>query len=156
MLTPAQYEAVGRLALQFNEIEYVFEVYLTYLLQTPEWEIAELLIEEGTFSRKAERFVRVLKAIAKRRPETDAWIATALPLAAKAKKLAEKRNRYVHALVVDDIQTKETKLRMRGREVICDEAEITDIVRQVQKLVDDMHAAFGDLIAVVGEIREAK
>ena len=37
MLTAAEYEAIGRLTVAFNEIEFFIEVYIANILDTPEW-----------------------------------------------------------------------------------------------------------------------
>lgn len=156
MLTPKQYEAVGRLALAFNEIEHYFGVYMGHLLGTPERGVAELFAEEGAFARKAERFKRVLKVIRAERPAAAVWIEGVEKLIDQAKAIAEERNGYVHALVVEDFERNETQLEVRGKRIVCDEDEIVDLAMQAAELVKEMHVQFGDLLVLVGEMREWK
>lgn len=63
MLTPNQYESIGRLALAFNEVEVIIEAYFKSILSTPEPSVALLIAEEDTISRKIERFTSVVRAI---------------------------------------------------------------------------------------------
>ena len=155
MLTAKQYEAVGRLALHFNEVEYLFEVYMAHLLATPEWSVAVLFAEEGGgFARKAERFARVLNAIRKERPHLDFWIDGVIKLVERAKTLADGRNRYVHGLVIEDVAKNETRLRIRGKEMEFDFQEIVNLVNETAVLVNEFHNHLGDLIALLESARE--
>jgi hypothetical protein len=156
MLTPKQYEAVGKLTLGFNEIEYAFEMYIAHLLGAPEWGVSVLLAGEGTFRHKAERFDHILHVIADERPAFHAQIEPIRQWVKRAKQLAEKRNEYVHALVVHDFQTNETRLRIKGTDTICNEAEINFLAVEMAVLVDQMHTHCGDLLVLVGEARESK
>jgi hypothetical protein len=103
MLTPKQFEAIGRLTLAFNELEYAVREYTPLL-------IGEKAPRSG-FSDKT-RFLRK-GLIAQDRP---GWSAPILEALAKAEELAKKRNGYVHALVIHDFGTNETRLRIQKRE----------------------------------------
>lgn len=155
MLTSKQYEAVGRLALSFNEIEYCFEAYTAHLLATPEWAVSVLLAEEGMFRQKAERFKKILKAVRAARPAFDAHIESVLTLVKRAEDLAKSRNEYVHALVVHDYSTNETKLRIRETETVLDEKKVNDLACLAEVLVNKFHTECGDLLVLVGEARES-
>ena len=116
-LTPQQYEAIGRLTLAFNGIEYWLESYMPYLVGVPELSVGYLMLEEGTFGRKADRFRSIIQAMGKDRPVCSNRVQALEKLLAEAKDLAQKRNEYVHALVVQDFKTKEVKLRIKGTTV---------------------------------------
>ena len=156
MLTPHQYEAVGRLVLTFNEIEYAFEVYSAHLLGAPEWSVSVLLAEEGTFRHKVERFDGILQAIGNEHPSFHTQIEPIRQWVRKAKELATKRNEYVHALVVHDFQTNEARLRIRGTDTVCNEAEINFLATEAAVLVDQLSKHCGDLHVMIEEARGSK
>jgi hypothetical protein len=154
MLTPQQFEAIGRLTLAFNDIEYMIEVYLAHMLGTPEWSVSVLIAEEEQFGKKAERFKRVLREIAEERPQIETRINLVLGLIAKAKELADNRNKYVHALVVHDFATNQAKLRMRREEIMCDEQKITDLAMQASDLAEQINTQCGELHEALEFARE--
>jgi len=154
MLTPQQFEAIGRLTLAFNDIEYMIEVYLAHMLGTPEWSVSVLIAEEEQFSKKAERFKRVLRKIQEERPQIETRVTSVLGLIAKAKEVAEKRNDYVHALVVHDFATNQTKLRIRREEIICDERGIIDLAMQASALAQQINTECGELHEALESARE--
>jgi len=153
MLTSRQYEAVGRLALAFNEIEWAFEMYMAHLIGAPEWSASLLFAGEGMFRHKAERFDRLLKALAEGRPVLQAQIAPIRQWVKRAKELADRRNEYVHALVVDDFETNTTLLRIKGIDTVCNEDEINCLAAEAAVLVNQMHTDCGDLLVTVEEAR---
>jgi hypothetical protein len=129
---------------------------MAHLLETPEWGVALLLSEEGVFARKAERFKRVLKKIRIERPPAAVWIDGVENLIHRAESIAKTRNRYVHALVVEDFGKNETQLQVHGENIVCDEDEIVGLAMQAADLVKEMHVQFGDLLVLVGEVRNWK
>ena len=90
---------------------------MPYLVGVPELSVGYLMLEEGTFGRKADRFRSIIQAMGKDRPVCSNRVQALEKLLAEAKDLAQKRNEYVHALVVQDFKTKEVKLRIKGTTV---------------------------------------
>ena len=137
MLTAAQYEAIGRFALAFNEIEFLLEVYIEQFLGTPEWAVASVLAKEGGFSNKLHRFKKVLSAIAAKHPalKVDTDIVSAITN--EAQQVADKRNQYVHALVVEDLRTKQANLLIKGNPPApFNDKEIAALIAKAQGLAD--------------------
>src|SRR5258708_27509171 len=99
MLTAKQYEVIGRLALAFNEIDEMIDMYLPYILGNPEWSVSLLMSDRSlSFNRKADFFRRVLLAIVEERPILEVQLKAVVDLLDKGKRLAEKRNGYVHSI----------------------------------------------------------
>lgn len=156
-LSSKQYEAIGRMALAFNDLEDVLETYLVALLWTHELGVSWLLAEEGSFYQKTERVKRILREISVERQGLDARIQTIIRLLGQARGLAQRRNDYVHAMVVRDIQTKDIRLRMRGGTfTACDEKEINDLTEQLKALWNELMEAYVELMTVLCELRESK
>lgn len=155
MLTAQQYEAIGRFALAFNEIEYFLEAYVEQFLGTPDWAVASALAEEGVFSNKLRRFRKVLSAIAKGHPALKSATEAADKLAKEAEKLAEKRNDYIHALVVEDFRTKQTSLRLKGTVTPFNGAEVAGLTAQAQGLAEKLNEASANVLFMLDEQRKS-
>ena len=93
MLTPSQYEAVGRLTLAFNDIEFVIETYTAFLIGSPEYAVGEWLAEQGLFQQKADRLAGVLKSIIAERPILEPLTSAIIDQLKQARNLAEERNK---------------------------------------------------------------
>lgn len=158
MLTPKQYEAIGEMALSFNDLEFSLEVYIAHLLKTPEWSVAIMLSEEGMFRHKAERFKKILRAISRDRPAIQPQIEPVIDVLKKANKLADKRNGYVHAMVVQNFETKEVRLRTRrpAVEMVCNEEEINKLTEEAVALGFELHDKCGELFMPIWEMRESE
>ena len=153
MLTAKQFEAVGRLTLTFNQIEYAFEIYIAHLLGVAEWGVSEFLAEEGQFDHKAKRFKGILKALLDAYPQFDFQITTLQKWITEASKIAQERNRYVHAVAIDDFAKNETSLRTRTGQIACDPNEINRLAAEAAALVEQLHLWAGDLAVMIGEMR---
>lgn len=155
MLTAQQYEAIGRFALAFNEIEYFLEAYVEQFLGTPDWAVACVLGEEGVFSNKLCRFKRVLSAIAKEHPALKSATEAAEKLAKEAGELSKKRNKYIHALVVEDTRTKQTSLRVKGTVTPFNEAEVAGLTAQAQGLAEKLNEESANVLIMLDEQRKS-
>lgn len=155
MATPAQYEAIGRLALGFNDLEFVFECYTAAILGARELSLALVVSEDGMFRQKAKRFRKVLAALAAEYPELEGDVRTVIELIVKpAEKLADERNGYVHALVVEGFRGDSPGLRIRrGAQVPCDAETITRTASEAAVLAARMHDTCGDLIVALDRAR---
>jgi hypothetical protein len=139
MLTASQYEPIGRLTLAFNEVDFMVESYFAHFLATPEPPVSILIAGEDQIYRKAERFRDVLKAMVAHRAELVDVAGTVIGLLETTKSLAKKRNDYVHALVVENYGTRETRIRIKkSDERVCDENEIKVLETQMIQLARDL------------------
>jgi len=134
MLTPKQFESIGRLTLAFNEIEEMISIYLPYILQNPEWNVSLLIAEGETFSRKLEFFKKVLAAIADERPIAEVQTKAVQDLLDKAKRIADKRNYYVHAIGFIDFTKNERMLRSKRGVSPVDESEIFTLAAEASDI----------------------
>ena len=155
MLTAQQYEAIGRFALAFNEIEYFLEAYVAQFLGTPNWAVGSVLAEEGFFANKLSRFTTVLSAIAKEYPALESAAKAALELAKEARELSKKRNKYIHALVVEDTRTKQTSLRVKGTVTPFNQAEVASLTAQAQGLAEKLNEASANVLIMLDEQRRS-
>ena len=135
MLKDKQFEAFGRITLAFNHIESVIQGYTAILLTPEELSIGWAVAEDGTFQNKASRLKRILDAICREYPTLEAFAAPILAKLIEAKKLAETRNGYVHALIDHDFGKNETWLRVRNKRVACDEKAMFLLSGQMSTLV---------------------
>lgn len=157
MLTPSQYQAIGMLALGFNEIEFLFESYTAALLEARKLRVALVVSEEGTFHQKAERLKRILGAVQKEYPSFEYLVETLLQTVVRARELAQLRNEYVHALVIEDFANNQTKLRIRrGQPAPCDEETIRRAAAEVSVLVGRIHDQCADLQIALARTRRSE
>lgn len=156
MLTPQQYEAIGRFALAFNEIEYFLEAYMALFLGTPESGIAAVFAEQGMFWNKVDRFRKVLSAIVEEYP-TLARLADAVDkLAKEALNVAKKRNEYMHALAVDDPRTKQAGLRIKRTYAAFNETEVVILIARTEALADELNFASASVLVKLDEQRKLR
>jgi dGTP triphosphohydrolase len=157
MLKAAQYEAIGRLTLAFNEIEYVIDDWCPHFIGAAEWSVSVFLAQtENTFQHKADRFKQIIEAIAKDQPLTHPNTETIESLLKKAKCVAGNRNKYVHSLVKMDFETKSPKLMNKGKETPCDERVITDLATEASYLAHHLEDECAELLAMLAELRPSK
>ena len=154
-LSSEQYEAIGRLTLSFNHLESAFELYTIHVLGVQEWNVGVVIAEEGMFRQKAERFKKVLTTIAKARPILAPQVQSIVILISKAKQLAEKRNMYVHSIVLHDMVTKQPKLRRGDHYVDCDLETIDRLAGNADVLSAQVHLQCNFLLAALEEARSS-
>jgi hypothetical protein len=152
MLSPKQFEALGRLTLAFNHIESAFETCAMVLLSPNEFAIGRAVVKEGTFQNKANRLRRILDALCTEDNPVRIFADPICEIIDKAKKLADERNGYVHALIDHDFRENKTWLRVRGRRVACDESAMLDLAHQMGALVSRLDDEFDDLIVELQKV----
>ena len=135
MLSPKQYEAIGRLALAFNGIEQMLDMYLPDMLGNPEVSLAFALAERATSTaRKIEFLRKVLQAILRDRPPVQPEISAVLALLERAKILSQRRNEYIHAFAFVDYEKRKRMLRTKNQLIECNEQEIMDLANEADDL----------------------
>jgi hypothetical protein len=157
MLTSAQFEAIGRLTLVFNEIELLFESYMAAVLTPTELRLGSTVGQEGTCNQKGERFKRILAGVCEEYPQLDALVNPMREKIQRARELSEDRNEYVHAIVVHDFSKNETGLRKRGKQpkqLSCDEKVINNLAKQMRMVVDEINALGNDLLMALEVARQ--
>lgn len=153
MLTPKQFEAIGRLTLAFNELEDIIEAYYASLLGTPEYSVALAIAEEEFFAKKIEKLRTVAKAYSDAYPESDIskQAKVVFELLSKAQSIGKRRNEYVHAKVMAAGPDGETRLKIkRSIEKTCNELEILALVGEISNLLEPLsHECFELLEAIL-------
>lgn len=104
VLTPKQFEAIGRLAFAINELEHTIAQYTPLLLGD------DPNVPEIGFTRKTQFLRKGLMA-----QDRPGWYAEILRILDKAETLARKRHDYMHALVVHDFATNQARLKILNR-----------------------------------------
>ena len=154
MLTQNQYEAIGRLALAFNEIDQMLDMYLPDILGNPEPTVAFFVAESQNFAaRKIDFFKNLLKAILRDRPTAQAEILTVLALLDKAKAFSGQRNDYIHAFAFVDWKARKQNLRMKNRVVECNEEEIMTLAFEMSELTVPLSHALYELKMLLIKLR---
>ncbi len=157
-MSSEQYEAVGKLVLAFNSVEAVIDEYLPYVIGAPEWRVAEFFAgrDEG-FTRKAGRLATVVKLIADHFAPLGYVTNAIANLPEDAKTLANSRNQYVHALVVFDFRTNETKIRKRigkvDHEEVPNAADLIALATQAHDLAMRLDNELGNLLGNLVDLR---
>lgn len=149
MLTPKQYEAIGRITLGFNELEEVIEDYLASFIESQEAEVALCIAAEDLFNRKIDRLRKLIKALCIVYPAMSEQAEKVVQMFGKAKAFATKRNNYVHAYVTEDNQTKRPMLRFRkSQPVACDEEELNTLATEMRGFAADLSYQCFELLEV--------
>ena len=157
MLTEKQYEAIGRLALAFNEVEYAIDSWCALFVSAPERTVSRALCHDKTsFDLKLQRFKRIMRAIVEERPALKSRIEAIDKVLTRAKQLSEKRNEYVHALVVTDFRTMETKIRVKETEIECDHRAIYQLAIETRVLATQLVAEFAEFVVTLEQARKSK
>ena len=156
MLTAKQFEAIGRVALLFNQIEWACERWYAAILGVPEMDVAIALSEEGMFTAKVDRLTKLFSALDKQWPDIKAAVAGAKPLLTEAKALAGERNRYVHALMIFDPKTAQTRLRRKKENVPGDLPAIERVGAKAYALDHNLNSALYSVFLAVEKARKSK
>ena len=157
MLTSEQYEAVGRLAVAFNDIEFMIEVYIANVLDTPEWKQSVFLAErEFGFAKKRTLLKNLLEIAEAEYPLLKPHIETVNLLLSKAAEIASKRNEHVHGLAVTDNISKEVVRRYKGIEKPCDADAIKALASEASKLAEQLNLACLEVVMRLVRARDLK
>lgn len=146
MLTAGQYEAVGRFTPTFNQFEAAMETYAPLLGGTPATGIM-------LFGARLEWFEKILRAVGDDPDVVSCQVGLVRKLLDNAKRLSKKRNEYVHALVLHDFATNETRLRIKGAETVCDEAEVRNHAAVAAWVAHQFCLECEKLIEIIEELR---
>jgi hypothetical protein len=154
MLTSKQYEAIGRLAVGFNEVEQMLDMYLPDLLGNPEPSAAFFIADpDNSAARKIEFIRRLLQSILQDRPVVQSEVGTVLGLLDKAKALLGQRNDYIHAFAFVDNRVRKRKLRTKKGDFECNEDEILTLAEQAGNLTTQLSHALHELKTMLMTLR---
>jgi hypothetical protein len=106
---------------------------------------AKIVAAEGSFSQKAGRLDRLLRAFGEDHPSLAIEGEVARRLLKNARQLAERRNAYIHALTSHDYLKNETKLIMKGVATVCDEKDIERLDMEIIGLLVQLAATASEL-----------
>ena len=134
MITTRQYEAVGRLALAFNDLDFAMRRSLAKVLSIPELSVGLLLTDGESFGRNAALFRKVLKALSDEYSSVKGLADAFSGTITAAATLAAERNRYVHATVVVDISDSSIALFAKGADLPFDVDRIEKLALECSAL----------------------
>jgi hypothetical protein len=155
VLKDKEYEAIGRLALAFNEVETVIDEYCPHILGASEWGVATALWDKKAgFDRKADRFASIVTAIAEHYGPLKGFTDPIIELLKSAKTLADKRNQYVHAVVFVNYEKNETLMMVRGNAQPCDEVGIRTLATEAVNLADRLEQHAAELVGHLIDLRK--
>ena len=154
MLTPRQYEIIGRVAIGFNEIDFLVGLYLSRFLGTHEIEMGEKISSRANLSgRRRELFLEVLDVVASKYPELESLITPVRISAQRAATLSVKRNEVVHGLLVFGRNPGEYALRYRDQDLMWDEADLSVLAQQLSLVEESLTASCHDLLEALNAKR---
>jgi len=142
-MTPQQYELIGRLTIEFNEIDFSLEVYALYLVGAREFAMAERLsTRQEYFTQKAQFLSDVLAAILQEYPDLSDLVDAMKKCVAQAKQVAGERNRVVHGLLIHDIKRKRVLLRHKGVDYEQDEQRLARLLTRLSQTNESLAESF--------------
>jgi hypothetical protein len=157
MLNSKQYQAVGRIALGFNRIDFVVHCYTIHFLGTSELGIAEMIAGRyRLFGQKRDFLKLILQQIAVERPAVKRSANAALSALAEASAIASERNGFIHGMVQEDPRTKRMVIGNKGRLHVCDQETLDALVSKVDEVFGKLTNSFSTLFVKLAEIREAQ
>jgi hypothetical protein len=147
VITTRQYEAVGRLALAFNDLDFAMRRSLAKILSVPELSVGLLLTDGENFGRNAALFGKVLKALSDEYNSVKGLAEVFSGTITAATTLASERHRYVHATVVVDISNSSIALFAKGADLPFD-------VDRIEKLALECSALSAKIYSHQDELSE--
>jgi hypothetical protein len=146
MLTIEQFEAIGRLTISFNHLEYFMELHTVDLIGARDSIGYRIARREQFFDRKKRLLAEVLKALHATRPELQTRLDELLEVLDKAGDLAKQRNEIVHAVIATSNAENGYLWNTQKHTVPpCDVASIAKISEQIENLTQKLTVACGDL-----------
>lgn len=99
-LSDKQYELIGRITIEFNRFEEVIEDMIPCFLGVHEFSMGGVVVDRlFTFAQRADLFKTILEDISDNYPELDSLVSELIPVIARARVLATRRNELVHSVV---------------------------------------------------------
>jgi hypothetical protein len=144
MLTPRQYEGIGRFTIAFNEIDEVVKVYFPLVVQYSKCTLPPPHDALRKFHARSVALRKALEAASAVDPLAGAHAAGILSFLDMANTIAAKRNQYVHAVAFIDFTTNTRMLQMKSGAAPPDEKQIFDLAAEASfvaaKLAEECEA----------------
>jgi hypothetical protein len=158
MLTADVYEAIGRLTVAFNDVDYMMTSCITDLTGDGEVGEAQAITEENDpgFGRKRDTLKGLLKVVGREFPELGARIKALVALLGEAKQLSNRRNEHIHSLVFRDIGSKTIRFRYRGVPKPVDADAISSAAKESAALFHKLIDAYSYLAEDLRQARGTK
>ena len=155
MLTAEQYQAIGRLTIEFNDLEFAVEISIANLIGTEQWSQSLFLAErEFGFDRKCQLFIGLLKVLEDDDSSLSQGVKDIRKHIDQALLIAKKRNSCVHGMALSQTQGKKFKMRHRGEDREYDADEIKQIADEANSLFERFVEDFSDFLAAVDKARK--
>lgn len=141
-LSSAQYEAIGRLAISFNEIEWYVDRYLPVFM-TEDEEIGEIIVNQfRSVSQKWSLLAQIVKHLKARHSRLSEKGEGLLKSINQLNEVPKRRNELVHAMVVKDVDSEVVTLqsmKIRVGVFASDAASISQAAEWAQKVGDELN-----------------
>lgn len=150
-LTNEQYEAIGRLSISVNEIDYVIGEILRLFLSAKVETVGELYLNrDRLLGQKRDMLRKVIAEVASRFPQTVTSAEAARSTLFLIETLANDRNNLIHGQLVIDHATKTAQLRSKGTIVPSDAKRINSLALDAKRLADDLVGHCADILFGAG------
>jgi len=159
MLSPRQYEAIGRLTVAFNEIDAVVEAYLPLIPQFGGFTAPAGLGRERSFSHRLRTFRKVLELASDGDPVAGAYCGGISQVLDKCEKVSVKRNEYAHGVAIIDFVRNKTLLKTRSGDIAPDEKSIVESAAEAafwaSRLADECEELLRHYLQIQGRLEPA-
>jgi hypothetical protein len=157
MLSPEQYEAIGRLTVGFNDVDYMIECCIISLPDEVEQaDVRECLREQVGFERRKKVLVERLNVIMKEFPKLKGRVNSLRALIGAASALSRKRNEHVHGVIFRRVNTQHILARYRGEEKPINAAAIRRLAAETETLFHKFIDEYSHLSEELRQAREAR
>ena len=154
MLTAAQYEAIGRVALGLNDLEDVIGLGLSYILGMHEEIVSQKLVDRERFlARKIVLFREVLNALCTEYPNLEPEIKHMEQVLKEVDDVADRRNKIVHAKASRHPVQKGYGWMSRNQWISADAATIDSLAREVTGFENTFADAGTNLLSKLHDAR---
>jgi len=152
-LTNEQYEAIGRLSISVNDIEYVVGEMLRYFLSAKVDTVGELYLKrDRLLSQKRDMLKKVITEVSNSFPHIAASADAAKSTLLQIDRLATDRNNLIHGQLIIDCATKTAQLQSKGAIVPSGAAHINSLAVKAKQLADDLVIHCGEILFGAGLI----
>jgi hypothetical protein len=157
-LTSEQYEAIGRLTIGFNEIDWSLDIFLGMVINGGSEEIDEIILNQfRSTSQKWQLLDAFAAHIPKRYRNLSSECERVRSAIKEVEKISKTRNQLVHARAVKDLFTPQVDLRTarpRFGMVVSDAKSIRETAQMALRVCGELNASCEDLWIKLGEARD--
>jgi hypothetical protein len=149
MLTPKQYELVGRLTIDFSDLETAIEICAANLMGADSIFVALRVVRSAkTLDGRLSMLKEILNGLARECESFEPLVKDVLLQIERVYGLKDKRNKVVHSQSYEDRASGETVLRNPKREVVS-EQHVVELIEDISATTLAVYDAANKLVAQI-------